>query len=55
MINLRKVYRLPFSKIYTNPKMFVRLVDVMPRVSDDDFVTLNCDNGLKYLDSHIYS
>lgn len=46
MINLRKVYRLPFSKIYTNPKMFVRLVDVMPRVSDDDFVTLNCDKAI---------
>ena len=43
MINLMKVYRLPFSKIYKNPKMFVRLVDVMPRVSEDDSVTLNCD------------
>ena len=46
MINLRKVYHLPFSKIYTNPKMFVRLVDVMPRVSDDVFVTLNCDKAI---------
>ena len=46
MINLRKVYHLPFSKIYTNPKMFVRLVDVMPRVSDDDSVTLNCDKAI---------
>ena len=43
MINLRKVYRLPFSKIYTNPKMFVRLVDVMPRVSKE---TLNCDEAI---------
>ena len=46
MINLRKVYSLPFSKIYKNPKMFVRLVDVMPRVSEDDFVTLNCDEAI---------
>ena len=46
MINLRKVYRLPFSKMYKNPKMFVKLVDVMPRVSDDDFVTLNCDKAI---------
>ena len=41
-----KVYRLPFSKIYKNPKMFVRLVDVMPRVSEDDSVTLNCDEAI---------
>jgi len=46
MINLMKVYRLPFSKIYKNPKMFVRLVDVMPRVSEDDSVTLNCDEAI---------
>ena len=41
-----KAYRLPFSKIYKNRKMFVRLVDVMPRVSDDDSVTLNCDKAI---------
>tara|TARA_A100001015_G_scaffold320837_1_gene448734 strand:+ start:1083 stop:1985 length:903 start_codon:yes stop_codon:yes gene_type:complete len=41
-----KAYRLPFSKIYKNPKMFVRLVDVMPRVSEDDSVTLNCDEAI---------
>ena len=46
MINLMKAYRLPFSKIYKNPKMFVRLVDVMPRVSEDDSVTLNCDEAI---------
>jgi len=46
MINLTKAYRLPFSKIYKNPKMFVRLVDVMPRVSEDDSVTLNCDEAI---------
>ena len=38
-----KAYRLPFSKIYKNPKMFVRLVDVMPRVSEE---TLNCDEAI---------
>lgn len=46
MINLRKVYKLPFSKIYKNPKMFVKLVDVMPRVSEDESVTLNCDAAI---------
>ena len=46
MINLMKVYQLPFSKIYKNKKMFVKLVDVMPRVSDDDSVTLNCDKAI---------
>ena len=41
-----KAYSLPFSKIYKNPKMFVRLVDIMPRVSEDDSVTLNCDEAI---------
>ena len=46
MINLRKVYQLPFSKIYKNKKMFVKLVDVMPRVSEDDSNILNCDASI---------
>jgi thymidylate synthase (FAD) len=48
MIGLRKVYKIPLSKIYKNPNMFVKLIDIMPRVSEDtdSSLNINCDAAI---------
>lgn len=48
MIGLRKVYKTPLTKIYDNPNMFVKLIDIMPRVSENTTSSLiiNCDAAI---------